>query len=123
VFPLIISSSAEEAEWYKDKLFVDPVNVLANVHVLPRETIKEIANLPLPKGEVSRPPAPDALKTAPTVRIVMGVGREFTEATLGAEASVMLLGKIESLASGFPLLAGDLSRVQAHLNQYLKTHH
>ena len=32
IFPIIVSSSAEEAEWYRQKLFSDPVTTFVNVY-------------------------------------------------------------------------------------------
>jgi len=119
IFPIIISSSRKEAEWYRDKLFADPVSSFTHIYIVPKAALKKISDIPLPKGDLSRSRF-DAPTTAPILRLVMGMGHDSKEVTIGAQDSVALLGKIKEFVSEYRLLIAQLSEVEGRMTQYLR---
>src|SRR5882724_10436033 len=63
VFPIIISSSAEEAERYKQKLFSDTDSIGGLVCIVRESIMKKIAEIPLRDGNMKRPSSGDGPRT------------------------------------------------------------
>jgi hypothetical protein len=51
IFPIIISSSAEEAQWYRQKLFSDPISTFASVYIVEETTWKDVVDILFPKAD------------------------------------------------------------------------
>jgi len=120
IFPIIISISSKEAEWYRHKLFRDSVSIFTHIYIVQKATLKEISAIPLPKGDLNQPMSNNRPKTAPTIRLVMAIGHDSKEATIDAADSVVILGEIKKCVSKHPLLVGQLSEIEARMNRYLK---
>lgn len=123
VFPIIISSSVDEAEWCKQKLFSDPVSTFAHVYIVRESTLKKVAGIPLPSGEAKSPNSGEGPSTAPTLRLVLATGHDFKEVTVEVGESVSLLSEIEKRAAEYPPLVEQLSDIGGRMNRYLKKSH
>lgn len=122
IFPIIISSSNNEAEWYRKKLFGDPISEFAHIDIVKKATLKEISGILSEKADFSRPIASDRPRTAPTIKLVAAIEHDFKESSIGPEDSIVILGEIKNRVSKYPLLVRHLSEVEGPLNQHLKPH-
>jgi len=91
VFPVIISTSPEEAEWYKQRLFSDPVSTFADVYVVGKPTMTKIADILLPNGDRRHPSSDARPRTSPALRIVFASGHDSKEVTVDVAESASLL--------------------------------
>jgi len=130
--PIIISSSADEAEWYKQKLFSCRISALmgpclgpglTEVYIVPEATWAEIADKSLPKADLKRPVSNDGPRRWPGLRLILARGHDFQEVTIDAEESVLMLGEIKKQVSAHPLLVSELSEIEVPMNVYLKQQH
>lgn len=120
IFPIIVSSSAEEAQSYRQKLFSDPISTFASVYIVEETTWKEVVDIPFPKADLKQPSAADRPITTPMLRLVLAKGNDFREITTGAEDSVLILDEIKQRVSGYRLLVRRLSEVESPMSYYLK---
>jgi hypothetical protein len=120
IFPIIISSSAEEAQWYGQKLFIDPVSTFASVFIVKGKVWKEAMDISFLKADLKQPGAADAPITAPALRLLLATGHDFREATIGAEKSVLILDETKQRMSGYPLLVRQLSDLEGTMSYNLK---
>jgi hypothetical protein len=121
VFPIIISSSPDEAERYKQKLFSDPISTFARVYIVRESIMKKIAEIHLPNGDLKLPNSDDIPKTKPTLSVVLAAGHNDREVIVEAAASVSLLGEIKKRVYEYPQLVEQLSDLQNRMNRYLKS--
>jgi hypothetical protein len=82
VFPIIISASREEAKWYRQKLFSDPVSTFARINIIGESTLKKILDIPLPNGDMSPPNPNVGPRTSPALRLVLARGHDSEEVTV-----------------------------------------
>ena len=122
-FPIIISTSSADAQWYRHRLFADMDSVFARVYVVQKANLKNIAGIPLPEGDSNSSTLSDVPKTAPTMTLVTAIGHDFKEATIGAEESVRILAEIKKCVSKYPSLIGQLSEIEGRMNRYLQKQH
>jgi hypothetical protein len=123
IFPIIISSSNNEAEWYTKKLFGDPISEFAHIDIVKKATLKEISGILSQKVDFTRPIASDRPSMAPTIKLVAAIEDDFKETIIGTEDSVVIVGEIKKHVPRYPLLVGQLSDLEGLLNQYLKKAH
>lgn len=122
-FPIIISSSSEEAEWYKQKLFIEPLSSFADVYIVGKSTMKEITDIPLPNENTKRSTAGFESRTSPALHLVLASGHDSREVTVEAAESVLLLREIKKRVSEYPPLVEQLARIEERMDQYLKHSH
>jgi hypothetical protein len=120
IFPIIISSSAEEAQWYRQELFSEPISTLTSAYIVKETTWKEVVDIPFPKADLKQPSAGDGPISAPMLRLVLAKGHDFRETTIGAEESVLILDEIKQRVSEYRLLVRRLSEVEDPMSYYLK---
>lgn len=117
IFPIIISTSVEEGEWYRQQLFQEPIRGFGNVYVVPASVLNQIAELPMLKHAlVGAKQAEDVPKTTPTVRFVLGSGHDYVHIMLDAQTSLEILHGIAKLVSTYPALTSEIQEVENHLN-------
>jgi hypothetical protein len=120
VFPIIISSSTEEAEWYKHKPSSDPLLSLAEVYIVQESTMKKISEISLPNGDLNGSSSGEALRTAPFLRVVLATRHHSKELAVQVEMSVTLLSEIKKRVPQYPLLVERLSEIQGRMERYLE---
>lgn len=118
VAPIVISTSPEEAEWYNQELFKEPIGVLVGIEVVPAKTLASIAELPLLNRALRRAkPTEEEPKTTPTVRFIAGSGHDYLQIMLDAQTSRKILGGIEKTVIKYPTLVNKIREVDSLLNQ------
>lgn len=122
VFPIIISASPEEAEWYKQRLFSDPVSTFADIYIVGKSTMKEIADIPLPQGD-RRSKSGIGPRTSPALRLVLVTGHDSKEVMVEAVESASLLREIKKRVSDYPPLVKRLADIEARMDRYHKESH
>ena len=120
VFPIIIGSSAEEADWYKQKLFNDVDSIGGGVYIVRESTMRKIAEISLPNSSMKHASSGDGLKTWPTLRLVLATGRDSNVVIVDAAGSALLLSETKKWVSEYPSLVERLTGIERHVNQYLK---
>ena len=120
ISPIIISSSAEEAQWYRHKLFSDQISTLTSVYIVKETTWKDVMDIPFPKADLKQPSADDGPITAPMLKLVLAKGHDFREAAIGAEESFLILDEIKQWVAKYQLLVRRLSEVEGPMSYYLK---
>ncbi len=117
VFPIVISTSSGEAEWYRQNLFQGSTRIFANVDVMSASALKEIAELPVLKRalENARPTDDREPKSTPTVRFTAGVGHDHTQIMLEAQTSAKILVGIDSLVAQYPALQSQIQEVESRI--------
>lgn len=123
VFPFIISSSPEEADWYKQKLFSDTDTIFGHVFIVRESTMKKIAEIPLPTSDMNLANSGDVPRTWPTLWLVLATGHDSKEVVVNAAGSVLLMREIKKWVSGYPPLVERLTDIQRRMNRYLKQSH
>lgn len=119
VFPIIISTSPEEDEWYKQRLFGDPSATFAHVYIVGKSTMKKIAEIRLPDGDMKRPSSSVGPRTSPALRLVLATGHDSKESTVEATESASLLREIKQRVSEYPPLVEQLTEIEVRMNRYL----
>jgi len=119
VFPIIITSSEKEGDWYREHLFTDVARTFTRVNVVQTSTMSNIARISLLRNGLERPTAPPDHPKAPTVRFVGGAGQRYADTILEAQTAMTVLGAIEEHVADYPDLLNDLSQIDRYLGVYL----
>ena len=119
VFPIIITSSEKEGDWYREHLFTDVARTFTHVNVVQTSTMANIARIVLLRNGLERPTAPPDQPKAPTVRFVGGAGHRYADTTLEAQTAMTVLRAIEEHVADYPDLRNDLSQIDRYLGVYL----
>jgi hypothetical protein len=114
VFPIVISTSFEEGEWYRQNLFQKPTRLFADVDIVSASTIKDITELPLLKRglEDAKPTDDEEPKSTPTVRFIAGVGHDHAQIMLDAETSMKILLAIDKHVAKYSMLQKQIQEVE-----------
>ena len=121
IFPIVISTSQEEGEWYRQHLFQKPILAFVNVDIVPVSTLHEITELPLLKrGLKGAKPAVEEPKTTPTVQFIAGAGHDYGQIMLDAQTSVKILEDIAKCVAKYPTLKSEIQEVENRINQNVK---
>jgi hypothetical protein len=124
VFPIVISTSLEEGEWYRQNLFPEPTRLFANVDIVSASTIREITELPLLRRglENAKPTDDEEPKSTPTVRFIAGVGQDHAQIMLDAETSMKILLGIDKHVAKYPMLQSQIQEVENCIKGAKKRH-
>jgi hypothetical protein len=113
VSPIVISTSSEEAEWYKQQLFKEPIGVLVNVDIVPASVLHEITESPsLRRALEHAKPAEEEPKTTPTVKFLAGAGHDYVQVMLDAQTSMTILLDIDKHVGGYPALESEIREIE-----------
>ena len=107
ISPIIISSSAEEAERYKQKLFGGPLVDFAEVYIVKESIWKEIAEILSAKDDLRQSGAANGQIRAPQLRIALAIGHDSQETTIWAEEGVLILDEIKNEFQSIRRLSGS----------------
>jgi hypothetical protein len=115
--PVIITTSQEEGEWYRQHFSPDDVTFhLAQVQVVPQSVLNEITGLPLLKPALERAkPVDDEPKTAQNARFTAGVGHDYANIILEKQPSKKILKGIDRIVAKYPSLKGELHEIEYQL--------
>ena len=117
VFPVVISTSSEEAEWYKQRLFKGPIGVLVNVDIVPASVLNELTELPSLRRALERAkPAEEGPKTTPTVRFLAGAGHDYVQIMLDARTSMKILLDIDKHVAKYPALESEIREIENRIS-------
>jgi hypothetical protein len=117
VFPIVVSSSAEEAEWYKSKLFTDPVASFAHVYVVRRTVWTQIKAIRMLRGDVKQSSSDDLQRTSPTLEVIVASGHDSKTLTIQAEDAITFLSDVKACVPSYPSLVHYLSEMEARMHQ------
>jgi hypothetical protein len=117
VFPIVISASSEEGEWYKQHLWPEPDLHLVHVQVVPASVLNEITELPLLKCQLERAePVDDEPKTLMDVRFTACVGHDHVQVIVDDQTSAKILKNIAGVVANYSDLKSELQEIQYHVN-------
>lgn len=109
LFPVVISASSEEGEWYKQHLWPDG---LVFVEVVPASVLNEITGLPLLKRQLERAkPFGDEPKTLMDVKFIAGVGHDQVQIIVTDQTSAKILKDITEVVAKYPGLKSELQEI------------
>jgi hypothetical protein len=124
VFPIVVSTSSEEAEWYRQNLFEEPTRIFASIDVVSAPTINEITELPLLRRglENARPTGDEEPRSTPTVKFIAGIGRDHWQIMLDAETSMKILLGIDKQVAKYPTLQNQIQEIESRIKSAPKRH-
>jgi hypothetical protein len=110
---VVISTSSEEGEWYRQHLVPELIRFLTHVQIVPASVLKEITELPLLKRALeSAKPADDEPKTPDNVRFTAGVGHDHVQIMVDAQTSTKMLKDIARVVAKYPPLKSELQEIE-----------
>jgi hypothetical protein len=108
--PVVISTSSEEGEWYKQHLWPEPGGgFLAGVQVVPASVLNEITELPLLKCQLKR--GDDEPKTLMDVSFTAGVGHDHVQTIVTDQTSAKILKDIAGVVAKYSDLKRELQEI------------
>ncbi|SRR6266496_1851337 len=114
VSPIVISTSSEEGEWYKQHF--SPLVFPVYVHVVPGSVLNEVSELPLLKRALkSAKHVDDEPKTRNNVRFTAGVGHRHAQIMVDAQTSSKILKDILRIVDKYPDLKSELQEIEDHV--------
>lgn len=115
--PVVITTSQEEGEWYKQHLSPNVGNFLVRIQVVPQSVLNEITELPLLKRALERakPVDEEFNKTHQSARFTAGIGRDHSQIVLGKQPGTKILKDIERIAARYPSLRTRLHALENQL--------
>jgi len=114
--PVVITTSQEEGEWYRQHVLPELSGSFATVKVLPQTVFNEITELPLLKRALEKAmPVADEPKTNQNVRFITGVGHDHWEIILDKRPSMKILKGIDRIVAKYPSLASELQELEYQL--------
>jgi hypothetical protein len=123
VFPIVISTSLQEAEWYRQNLFQGSTQIFADVDVVSASTMKAITESPLLESALENAkPTDDEPKSTPTVRFIAGVGHEHAQIMLDARRGMKILLGIEKQVAQYPTLQSQVQEVESRIKNAKERH-
>lgn len=116
VASVVISTSSEEGEWYKQHVGSDAFHFITRVHVVLAPVLNQITELPLLKRALEGgKPVDDEPKTSNNVRFTAGAGHRHVQIMVDAQTSSKILEEIAKLVARHPTLEGELQEIEDHV--------
>ena len=114
IFPVVISTSSEEGEWYKQHLWPDG---LVFAEVVPASILNEITESPLLKRQLERAkPVEDEPKTLMDVNFIAGVGHDQVQIVVTDRTSARILKDIAGIVAKYSDLKSELQEIADQVN-------
>jgi hypothetical protein len=115
-FPIVISTSSEEGEWYRQHVIREFDRALTPVEIVPASVLNQITELPLLRRALeSAEAADDVPKTIQNVRFTAGVGHDHVQIMVDARTSTKIIKGIARLAAKYPTLNSELQEIEDHV--------
>jgi hypothetical protein len=116
VSPVVISTSSEEGEWYRQHVVPKFFGFFVHVDVVPASVLSQVTEQPLLKRALeSAKPADDEPKTPNNVRFTAGVGHDQVQIMVDAQTSVRILKEIARVVAKYPTLTRELQDIENHV--------
>jgi hypothetical protein len=110
---VVISTSPEDGEWYRQHLVTQLLRFLVHVDIVPASVLGEITELPLLKRALgSARPVDDEPKTPDNVRFTAAVGHDHVQIMVDAQTSTKILKDIARVVSKYPTLKAELQEIE-----------
>ncbi len=114
--PVVVTTSPEEGEWYRQHVLPEVSGSLAWVQVVPQSVLNEITELPLLKRALERAkPVDNEPKTDQNARFTAGVGHDYAQIIVDKQPSTKILKGIERIATKYPSLKNALHQFEYQL--------
>jgi hypothetical protein len=98
IFPIVISVSKEESEWFERRFFGRRDFDLNSVSLVGNATMKEISEIPMLQFIVNRPITKYGPIGPPAIRIIAGTGHNYKGALISASNSFGIIDEIKRQA-------------------------
>jgi hypothetical protein len=120
VFPVVITASSEEGEWYRQHLSPELSDfLLAHVRVVPQSVLDEITESPLLKHQLNRAkPVDDEPKTLMDVRFTAGIGHDHVQIIVTDQTSAKILKDIAAIVAKYSDLKSELQEIADQVNPF-----
>jgi hypothetical protein len=116
VSPVVISTSSEEGEWYRQHVIPEFYRIFVHVDVVPASVLIQVTELQLLKRALeSAKPVDEEPKTPNNVRFTAGVGHDHVEIMVDAQTAAKILKDIASVVAKYPTLTRDLQVIESHV--------
>jgi hypothetical protein len=118
--PVVITTSQEEGEWYRQHFSSDLTFSLAYVRVVPQSVLNEITELPLLKSALVRARMieehlPGKPETAQNATFSAGVGHDYASIIVDKRTSMKILKSIDKIVANDQSLKGELHEIEYKL--------
>ena len=117
VFPIVVSVSNEEGEWFTKRFFGDPDFGLNPINLVEEATMEEISEIPMFQFIVNRPITKYGPIGPPTIRLIAGTGHDYKGALISAGNSIGIIDEIKRHASAYPPLVEQLSEFEGRIKE------
>lgn len=115
ISPVVISTSSEEGEWYRQHLWPQPLGGdLVFVQVVPASVLNKITELPLLTRQLER--GDDEPKTLMDVEFTAGVGHDRVQVIVDDLRSAKILKDIAGVVANYSDLKSELQEIADHVN-------
>jgi hypothetical protein len=115
--PVVISTSQEEGEWYRQQLLPELDRFLVQVNVVPQSVLNEITELLLLKRALENAkPVDNELKTNQNARFTAGVGHDHGQIILDKQPSMKILKGIDKIVAKYPSLKSEIQELEYQLH-------
>lgn len=113
VFPVVITTSSKEGNWYAQNVFGNLVSEFVRVYTVRASILSEITKFPSLQNGLAHPPRSEQMhKKSPTVNFVAGRRHEYVQSVLDARTSVEILQEIERHVVDYPALEGQIREIE-----------
>lgn len=95
VFPIVITTSKEEGEWYLQHFFQEPSRGFDRIYIVPISILDEVTKQQQLRHQLKSASKEEAVpKTSPTVRFIAGTGHDYVQTMFSARVSEGILQDI-----------------------------
>jgi hypothetical protein len=113
-FPIVISTSSKEGEWYEQRLFKGPIRSFANIELLPAPKLNEITDLPSLRSALAvSSRTRENSKATPILRLVAGRGQKYVQVVLDRQTSLQILQDIIKRTADYPELRNEIQELES----------
>ncbi len=115
--PVVITTSQEEGEWYRQQLLPELGRFLVHVNVVPQSVLNEITELPQLKRALENAKVVDnEPKTNQSARFTAGVGHDHGQIILDKLPSMKILKGIDRIVAKYSSLKSELQQLEYQLH-------
>ncbi len=115
--PVVITTSQEEGEWYRQHVLPELSGSFAEIQIVPQSILNEITELPLLKRALENAKSVDnESKTNQNARFTAGVGHDHRQIILDKQPSMKILKGIDRIVARYPSLKSKLQELEYQLH-------
>jgi hypothetical protein len=114
--PVVITTSQEEGEWYRQHVLPEVSGSFAEVQVVPQSVLNEITEFPLlSRALKGAKPVEDQLKTNQNARFTVGIAHDHVQIVVAKQPSTKILKGIDKIVAKYPSLKNGLHMIEYQL--------